>query len=58
MKPRGRRVRLRLSGVAEAGDYRYVVRAGIKVIGRGRFGVRAVDGVSLPGGVALRAAAR
>lgn len=55
---RGGRQTLRLSGVAEAGRYRYVVRRGTRVVRRGRFAVRPRAGVSLPAGRAMRARAR
>ena len=46
-KPVARRASLRASGVAEAGAYRYVVRLGRRVLGRGRFTVRPASGVKL-----------
>ena len=55
---RAGRQTLRLSGTAEAGTYRYVVRRGKKVIKRGRFTVKAKPGVKLPAGRAMRARVR
>ena len=57
-KPARRKVRLRFSGVAEAGRYRYIVRAGRKVLRRGRFTVRATPGLSLPARKVIAARAR
>jgi hypothetical protein len=56
-KPAGRHVRLRFSGVAESGRYRFVVRAGTRVLKRGRFTVPATGG-SLPSGRVMRVRVR
>jgi hypothetical protein len=52
------KAKLRFTGVAEAGAYRYVVRAGTKVLKRGRFTVRPASGVTLPAGRAMQVRAR
>jgi hypothetical protein len=54
-KPAGRAARLRFSGVAEAGTYRFVVRAGRKVLKRGSFRVRPSKGARLPAGRVISA---
>jgi hypothetical protein len=50
--------RLKLTGTAEAGRYRYVVRAGRKTLKRGGFTVKARAGKTLPAGTVIRARAR
>jgi hypothetical protein len=52
------RAKLRFTGVAESGAYRYVVRAGTKVLKRGRFTVKPASGVTLPAGRAMQVRAR
>jgi hypothetical protein len=54
----GGKAKLRLSGTAEAGAYRYVVRLGRKTLKRGGFTVAAKSGVTLPAGTVVRAKAR
>lgn len=49
---------LRMSGTAEAGRYRFIVRAGRKVVKRGGFTVKRAAGTTLPEGRAMRARVR
>ena len=55
---RAGKAKLRLSGTAEAGSYRFLVRSGRKVVKRGKFTVKPAEGVTLPQGRAMRAKAR
>jgi serine protease AprX len=51
----GRRIVLRLTGTAEVGTYRYVVRAGRRPLHRGAFTVEERPGATLPAGTRMRA---
>lgn len=54
----GRKAKLRMTGTAEAGTYRYVVRSGRKTLKRGGFTVSTRKGVTLPSGTVIRARVR
>jgi hypothetical protein len=54
----GRKATLRMTGTAETGAYRFVVRAGRKQLKRGGFKVAERKGASLPAGTVIRARVR
>jgi hypothetical protein len=55
---RGKSSTIRVSGVAEAGRYRYVIKRGRKTVKRGRFTVKPVAGLALSPNARLTAKAR